>query len=90
MGVKMIEPICWIRQDGVISFHKQKEIDSQYFKWHPLYLHPIRELTDEEYEKIMKQWDYWRKQIANGDTSSAPRDWFESTIDYLLEKVSEK
>ena len=44
----MIEPICWIRQDGVISFHKQKEIDSQYFKWHPLYLHPMRELTDEE------------------------------------------
>jgi len=29
-------------------------------------------------ESVMKQWDYWRKQIANGDTSSAPRDWFES------------
>ena len=48
----MIEPICWIRQDGVISFHKQKEIDSQYFKWHPLYLHPMRELSDEEIWQI--------------------------------------
>ena len=33
--------------------------------------------------------DYWRKEIVDGDTSSAPRDWFESTIDYLIEKVSE-
>jgi hypothetical protein len=28
-------------------------------------------------EEIMKQWDYWRAQIAKGDKSSAPRDWFE-------------
>lgn len=33
--------------------------------------------------KIMLQWDHWRKQIAEGDTSSAPRDWFESVIDNL-------
>jgi hypothetical protein len=37
-------------------------------------------------EKIMKQWDYWRKRIAEGDKSSAPRDWFESVIDALLER----
>jgi len=48
-----------------------------------------KKLTDEEYEELMKKWDYWRKQIADGDTSSAPRDWFESTIDYLFEKASE-
>jgi hypothetical protein len=29
-------------------------------------------------ERVMQQWDYWRKQIANGDKTSAPRDWFES------------
>lgn len=29
-------------------------------------------------ESVMQQWDYWRKQIADGDSSSAPRDWFES------------
>ena len=29
----------------------------------------------------MRQWDYWRKRIANGDKSSAPRDWFESILD---------
>ncbi|GAH02057.1 unnamed protein product [marine sediment metagenome] len=32
-------------------------------------------------EKIMRQWDYWRKRIADGDKSSAPRDWFESVLD---------
>jgi hypothetical protein len=29
-------------------------------------------------EDVMQQWDYWRKEIANGFTGSAPRDWFES------------
>ena len=28
-------------------------------------------------DSVMTQWDYWRKQIANGDRSSMPRDWFE-------------
>ena len=42
-------------------------------------------LTREEYEKIMKQWDYWRKQIANGDKSSAPRDWFEGILEMIIE-----
>lgn len=30
---------------------------------------------------IMKEWDYWRKRISEGDKSSAPRDWFESVLD---------
>lgn len=29
-------------------------------------------------ESVMRRWDYWRAQIASGDTSSGPRDWFES------------
>lgn len=52
----------------------------------PLYTHPSKDLTDEEYEKLMQQWDYWRKQIADGDKSSAPRDWFECVIENLLEQ----
>lgn len=40
-------------------------------------------------EKIMCQWDFWRKRIAEGDKSSAPRDWFESIIDYISELESE-
>ena len=62
----------------------------------PLYAHPQRELTDEDYKIIMLQWDYWRKQIANGDTSSSPRDWFEGVIydllkaDLEVKKASEK
>lgn len=39
-------------------------------------------LSDAEYEGIMKQWDFWRKSIAEGDKGSAPRDWFESILDY--------
>jgi hypothetical protein len=32
-------------------------------------------------EKTMEQWDYYRKLIADGHTSSLPRDWFESILD---------
>ena len=46
------EPVAWARQDGVISFHKQKEVDSQGYKWFPLYTHPVKELTDEEIIKV--------------------------------------
>ena len=44
----MNEPVAWARQDGVIAFHKQKEVDSQGYKWQPLYTHPVKKLTDEE------------------------------------------
>ena len=36
------EPVAWAREDGVIAFHKQKEVDSQGFKWLPLYTHPAK------------------------------------------------
>ena len=42
------EPVAWMREDGVIAFHKQKEVDSQGYKWQPLYTHPVKELTDDE------------------------------------------
>ena len=35
--------------------------------------------------KIMKQWDYWRGEIADGHVGSAPRDWFESVLDHYEE-----
>ena len=37
------------------------------------------------YNDIMERWDYWRKQIAEGDRSSSPRDWFESVIEERFE-----
>lgn len=40
-------------------------------------------------EQIMSQWDYWRERIANGDRSSAPRDWFESVLDRFDELIKE-
>jgi len=46
------EPVAWAREDGVIAFHKQKEVDSQGFKWFPLYTHPAKTLTDEEIANI--------------------------------------
>jgi hypothetical protein len=42
------KPTAWIRQDGVIAFHEKKEIDSEGYKWFPLYTHPAKTLTDEE------------------------------------------
>jgi hypothetical protein len=35
-------------------------------------------------EEVMRQWDYWRKEIANGHKGSAPRDWFESLSEMKL------
>ena len=41
---------------------------------------------------LLRQWVYWQEQIANGNTSSAPRDWFEKVLElfepteYLKEK----
>ena len=46
------KPVAWARQDGVIAFHKKPEVDSEGFKWFPLYTHPVKELTDEEINKI--------------------------------------
>jgi len=39
-------------------------------------------------EKIMQQWDFWRKRIAEGDKSSAPSDWFGSVIDTFRERIA--
>ena len=44
------EPVAWARQDGVIAFHKQKELDSQGYKWFPLYTHPVKE-QDESFDR---------------------------------------
>ena len=53
------EPVAWMREDGVIAFHKQKEVDSQGFKWIPLYTHPAKTLTDEEIKKV------WMRRPVN-------------------------
>ena len=54
-GVYDFEPVAWAREDGVIAFHKQKEVDSQGFKWFPLYNHPAKTLTDEEIKQIFQE-----------------------------------
>jgi hypothetical protein len=47
-----MKPVAWAREDGVIAFHKQKEVDSQGYKWFPLYTNPVKELTDEEIQEV--------------------------------------
>ena len=74
------EPVAWARQDGVIAFHKQKEVDSQGFKWFPLYTHPVKELTDEEIEGIAKA-------NVDGHSSMEQLKWFARAI---LRKAQEK
>jgi hypothetical protein len=49
------EPVAWAREDGVIAFHKQKEVDSQGYKWFPLYTHPAKTLTDEEIYELYEE-----------------------------------
>jgi len=49
------EPVAWMREDGVIAFHKQKEVDSQGFKWIPLYTHPAKTLTEDTECQYCKQ-----------------------------------
>ena len=52
----------------------------------PLYLGETMNLTDRK--SIMKQWDAWRKYIANGGKGSWPRDAFESLLDAVDEMRS--
>lgn len=40
-------------------------------------------------EKTMRQWDMYRKMIADGCTTSLPRDWFESELDIRDEAIAE-
>ena len=49
------KPTAWIRQDGVIAFHEKKEVDSEGYKWFPLYTHPAKTLTDEEITQIVSE-----------------------------------
>jgi hypothetical protein len=54
------KPTAWIRQDGVIAFHEKKEVDSEGYKWFPLYTHPAKTLTDEE---IMSEWEESKDEV---------------------------
>ena len=58
------EPVAWAREDGVIAFHKQKEVDSQGFKWFALYTHPVKELTDEEIIEICDLGEWHKDEFA--------------------------
>jgi hypothetical protein len=56
---KQGKPKAWIREDGVIAFFKQKEIDDQGFKWQPLYLAPqTKRLSDDEIVTIWGKANY--------------------------------
>ena len=39
-------------------------------------------------EKIMQQWDSWRRYIAAGGKGSWPRDAFESLLDEYDEEIA--
>lgn len=47
-----MKPVAWIREDGVVAFHEKKEVDSQGFKWFPLYT--LKKLTDEEITNLFR------------------------------------
>jgi len=94
------EPVAWAREDGVIAFHKQKEVDSQGYKWFPLYTHPAKTLTDDPLVNFKPIWqekpeltltDEEIEGIAranvDGHSSMEQLKWFARAI---LKKASEK
>ena len=77
-----MKPTAWIREDGVVAFHEKKEVDSQGFKWFPLYTHPVKELTltDDEID------DVWAA-CSTGESDTIDMHLFAEAI---LRKAQEK
>jgi hypothetical protein len=46
-------------------------------------------MTDFDREKVMREWDSWRKYIAEGGKASWPRDAFEALLDFFDEQQTE-
>ena len=82
------EPVGWIDSRGNMICTKINE------SCKPLYTTPQPKQEQGEPmalkkgecwpEEVMRQWDYWRKEIANGHKGSAPRDWFEGLSEIKL------
>lgn len=56
---------------------------------HPDFEKKAAEIAAADREEIMRQWDHYRKRIAEGSTGSLPRDWFESILDAKDEHIDE-
>jgi len=85
------EPVAWYRdEDGIRIYYETKVWDD----CTPLYTTPQPKQEQGEPvalkkgecwpKEVMRQWDYWRKEIANGHKGSAPRDWFEGLSEIKL------
>jgi len=84
MGMSEMKPVVWQREDGVIAYHKQEEVDTQGFKWRPLYTAP-RELSDEEINKL------WAESHEDGIAMQQGFTTQQHYFAYLiLKKASEK
>ena len=92
------KPVAWQREDGVIAFHEQPQLDSQGFKWRSLYAHPQKELNDEEIieqlaELEHRQWMMWVTNIVSTEEISKERKdrWFTCMVAYseLSEEMKE-
>ena len=76
------EPVAWVKDNLICPENgyetTRTEEHPKDLGWTPLYTHPAPSCNGEWSEKIMNQWIDIRKLIADGNTSSYPRDWFES------------
>jgi len=59
-----------------------KKRDIEFLKNKIKHLKKTQLIPDHKREELMQQWDYWRKQIRDGNVGSYPRDWFESVLDW--------
>lgn len=41
-------------------------------------------------EETLRQWDYWRKYIAEGGQADGPRIWLETLLDQFDELLAER
>jgi hypothetical protein len=82
------KPVAWARQDGVIAFHKKPEVDSEGFKWFPLYAHPVKELTDEDRSMLIRTLKWAEDLLREAGHDEAVNDVQDCLM--ILRKAQEK
>ena len=86
------EPVAWmdIDENGTFSHLRYwSESDNRHevalYTSPPAQQEPVALKQGECWpEDVMQMWDYYRREIANGNTGSEPRDWFESLAEMRL------
>ena len=86
------EPVAWM-VDGVLfnslgaALNISFDIEQPCI---PLYTHPVKELTDEEIEKYVKEWELKELKENSASTNYVQELAFIDGLTWLLRKAQEK